>query len=632
MNYSKQYDRVMANYVTRNKKLSPSAASQSLYDSTFMVHYGRFLRLAQKFGLLKEIEHLLKLEASLQVLAMTTDELVDALKYFAAISYTLEVGKPPDISSATLSKWHQAAETVFSPFKVNIKKPLAQISKILSNPNSRMLDKKGEPLLAYETLYDQTKAIRTALYPKKAKIFADPAANANLRLFLGNVLTYFNSKSEPSFKAITQNVRHLSDPKLSNIMHVSDKEIDNTPVTKFKEWIAKKTTRMNPDFLTPEESKNLSVQDQEIHKELRKHHNKAYKDKLQDIVRKSGNETVPAIAVKNQLHSEGFPHFSIPKGFKGRVDEKGALYTSNGKPLATGQSGGIMEMNPDYNPSTDDAFYCKGRSSFATGKGWQYFYTLDYERKHRQGKKTAKVAELGEKMEDMQKAWRKDLKQNKENKMQAAMLEAMYQTQARIGSGRGKTAGETTYGLSTWLNKHVKVGSGGNIIITYPGKKGMINKHVIKPDTPETKELSKYIQELKHDKRPNDPIWSDYKKTMNAGDVRKYLRELGFSGGAHKFRTHKGTELFKELLDKKPLRKKNPTPKEVDQYHKMLTTEVGKILGHQRTKADGTTVNVGSTAAKSYIDIPSQIKLFRDKHVPVPKWLERVENTDSEED
>jgi hypothetical protein len=86
--------------------------------------------------------------------------------------------------------------------------------------------------------------------------------------------------------------------------------------------------------------------------------------------------------------------------------------------------------------------------------------------------------------------------------------------------------------------------------------------------------------------------------------------------------------MFRNLLGEKPLRKKSPTPKEVDVYHKALTTRVGAILGHQRTKADGTTENVGSTAAKSYIDPEIQKALFRDKNVPVPKWLESITSDD----
>jgi Eukaryotic DNA topoisomerase I, catalytic core len=187
------------------------------------------------------------------------------------------------------------------------------------------------------------------------------------------------------------------------------------------------------------------------------------------------------------------------------------------------------------------------------------------------------------------------------------------------------TAGERTFGLSTWLNKHVKLNAAGNVTITYPGKKGMINKHVIRGDTPERQALIDVITQLKENKKPNDPIWAEPDGAeYNAGDVRSYLKDLGFSGGAHKFRNAAGDDAWRKLTAEKPLKKVNPTPQEVDKYHKFITTKVGTLLGHQRTKKDGTTENVGSTAAKSYISPELQIQLFRDKKVPVPKWLEAV--------
>ena len=632
MVYEKQFNRLILSYVRSNRKLiSTTASCQTLYDAAFMIQVGKFIRLAQKFGLLKiMLDDKFTLEASYQVMAISTDELIDALKYFAVISYAVEFGENPGIPLASLQKWQQATLTVFAPFKANLTKPIGLISKLLSNPATKYIDSKGEPTKAYETLNDQTKIIRDTLYPKKGRILADPSATANLRTFITNIFTYFNSKSEPSFKAITQNVRYLNDPKLSSILHVPSEQVDNAPIKKYLSWIAKKTDRKNPIYLLPEEHEQLSERDKELHKQLRLEHNKAYKAKLLDIIRTSGKSNLPAVTVKKTLQSEGFPHWGIPKGFTGNIDEKGALYTHTGLPLATGQAGGEMIMNPEWDPKEDDSWYAKGKSTFATGNAYQSFYTQRYVKNNRQAKKAKLVGELEDKMEDMQKAWRKDLMPRKgtntpDNKIKAAMVEALYQTQARIGSASNKTAGEKTYGLSTWLNKQVKVGANNTVTIIYPGKKGMINKHVLRPETTEQKALIEYIKELKTGKLPNDPIWAEGDSARaTAGDVRKYLKELGFSGGAHKFRNAKGTALFREQMEAKPLKKANPTPKEVDTYHKFLTTRVGAILGHQRTKADGSTENVGSTAARSYIDPEIQKKLYRDKKVPVPKWLEAI--------
>lgn len=558
-------------------------------------------------------------------MAMTTDEFINALKYFSVLSYALEKGELPNIPMTSIQAWQQAAVNVFAPFKINLSRPFTKLSTILSKPNVKLLKSNGDPTPAYEVLYDQTKVIRDAINPKKTKILADPAATANLRTFFTNVMSFLNSKKETGFKNVMQNVRFLKDPKLSGVMYVPEEEVSNAPINNYLDWIKTKTKRKGAGGLTPEEVKGLSDNDKETHKQLLKGYRTAHADKMRDLIRSTGEQTAPAQMVKKALKDAGFPqHQNIPTGFTGNVNEKGELHTHTGVPLATGQTGGTMEMNPAWNPKTDDVYYAKGQSAKSTTGKDTHFYTTRYKKTHTHAKKAEKVAELEEKMPDLQEAWRKDLRdKNSPNQMVAAMLEAMYQTQARIGSGEGETAGERTYGLSTWLGKHVKLNGTGQITITYPGKKGMINKHTLRGETPEQVALIKYISRLKEGTLPNDPIWVDAdRKRVGAGQVNKYIKELGFSGTAHKFRTYKGTVMFKQLLAQKPLRNPNPTPKEVDIHHRALTERIGAILGHQRTLPDGTTENVGTTAAKAYIDPGVQIKFFRDKKVPVPKWLE----------
>jgi len=631
MTYPKQFNRVLSSFVIQNRKFIPvESASQSLWDASFAIRLGKLMRLAQEYGLLDAIPDTerFQLEASYSVMAITTDEFINALKYFTVLSYVLEKAELPNIPINSINAWQQAAVNVFSPFKVNLTRPFTKISTILSRPNVKFKDSKGTPNSSYDTLFDQTKVIREAINAKKTQIMADPAATANLRTFLANILTFFRTKEETGFKNVMLNVRFLNDPKLSSLLHIAPEEINHSAVTDYLDWIKTKVKRKDPRSLTTEEVKGLSDDDKEIHKKLVKAYRTTYSDKMRDLIRSTGKQTAPAQSVKKALKDSGFPqHQNIPIGFTGNVDEKGGLHTHTGVPIAVGQRGGEMEMNPNWNPKTDDVYYAKGKSAESKTDKFTHFYTINYKKTHTQAKKAEKVAELEDKMEDMQDAWRKDLKsRNNPNKILAAMVETMYQTQARIGSGRGETAGKITYGLSTWLNKHVKTNAAGQLVISYPGKKGMPNKHVIRGETPEQVALIKYVGELKEGKSPNDPIWAEADgKRIKAGEVNKYLKELGFSGSAHKFRTHKGTEMFKQLLAKHPLKKANPTPKEVDIYHKSLTERIGAILGHQKTLPDGTTENVGTTAAQSYIDPSVQIKLYRDKKVPVPKWLESAD-------
>jgi DNA topoisomerase IB len=623
--------------VQTNQKLHPIVAnSQSLWDATFTIKLGELMKLAEKLGVLESLieAKTFKLTAGYFVMSMTTDEFITALKYFAVLSYYLEKGEAPNIPIKTILEWQQAAVNVFAQFKVNLRVPIAKITKVISHPNVKLTDKKGDPLPSYEIIYDQTKIIRDALYAKRAKILADPGATSDLRRFLANIFTYFNnraeSKSEKSFDRLAQNVRVLKDPKLSGIMHPSaNVNIDNTPIAKYQRWIAKKTDRKNPQYLIKEEVEALSPKDAEIHNKLRLDHNKAYKAKLQDVIRSSQQPHLPALQVKKQLEEKGFPSWSIPKGFTGNVGERGELYTHTGMPLDKGQAGGVMEMNPNWHKNQSE-FYARGRSNFATTPAWQYFQTMDHVKNKRNDDKQRAANELEEKLPMLQQKWRKDLRSKDEgSQLFGAIMEALYQTQARIGgnsTGNAATGKEKAYGVTTWLNKHIKSNAAGSLIITYPAKSGMVQRHVIKPDTPEKTAFIQYVLKLKDGKGPNDPIWvTKNGLTVGSGRIRAYMKYLGLEDAhPHSFRHAAGNAAWQKAITEKPLKAKNPTPKQVMDYYKDITQKVGQILGHQRTKKDGTTENVGGTAAKSYVDPQLQVQFFRDKGVPVPPALEKI--------
>ena len=183
--YPNQLNRVISHYVQANRKLVPvTSSAQTLWDASFMIKLGQLLKLAREFALFEPIveQKGYALKASYTVLSISSEEFIDALKYFAYLSYVVEFQKTPNIPIQSVRQWQAAAESVFATFKINLKKPLSKITLFINQPNKPLTDKQ------YEILYDSTKLIRDAVYAKKSKVLADPAANANLRMFLGKIL------------------------------------------------------------------------------------------------------------------------------------------------------------------------------------------------------------------------------------------------------------------------------------------------------------------------------------------------------------------------------------------------------------------------------------------------------------
>jgi Eukaryotic DNA topoisomerase I, catalytic core len=624
MIYTSQIDRIANHVLAFNIPLDtkPETNKSTLFNPAFIKLYNGYLKLAVLSGIMGVYQGKYRLESSVSVLAVTTNTFVGAFKYFAYLSYVLEFQKTPNFPVNTIILWQQDAVNSFSPFKVNLARPFTKITRLLNKPNFKLTDE------AYEVLFDQTKIIRDILNKQKPKIVADQGMTANLRTFLANIFTYFNSKSVASFKSITNNVRFLNDPKLSALLHQSTTTIDVEPVKRYLAFVRRKSGRKDAQYFTKDEKDALSERDLNADKQLRKDAATANKARVQALVRDSGKMTIPAQDAKKQLADEGFVHWQIPKGFTGHIDETGKLHTHTGLPLATGQVGGVVKMNPNWNAKTDNTYYAKGKGELAKGGG--HIYTENYTKNKRGAKKGDDTADLESRLDGMQKEWRKDLTKGQgDDKLLGAMLEAMYQTSSRIGGDNNKTDGEKTYGLTTWLSKHVKVNAGGSLVITYKGKKGMTQRHVIQPNDPVRTALIKYMAKLKQGKGPNDELWTnDDGNVATAGNLRAYVKSMGYMGHVHALRHVKADRLWKEGIAQKRL-KKNPTPKEVDNYHKALSMAVGKALGHKRTKVDPNTgksfeENVGTTAQQSYISPGLQQDLYTKNGVPIPKWLEKI--------
>lgn len=544
----------------------------------------------------------------------TTKELVTTLKLLSYIAYCVKFKETPNIPKATLQQWHSETLDFFAKSKIKVEKTINAMMT-LCPPNNRISKLGGKKL------NELTKRFRDIVYAKKSVILANPAAVADLRTLLGFMFTFFNSKSENSYENIAKKVSILKEPLLSQHIRSAETTADVNDVHNYQKFVRGLTGKTGWVDLTTEQQKKLSPRDLEKYKALKKASDASRKEKMRDIVRESGEQHVPIEKAIKELKQEGYPVHHIPKGFVGRIDENNKLYTKHGVPLATGQNGGTMEMNPEYDHKKDDAHIATGIAAMAKkGAKPQYFYSQNYV-DQRSGKKQKKAQDLEENIDALQQEWQNDFMHGKPNdKILGAILETLYNTQARIGSNSSDN-----YGLTTWAVRHVKQLSNGDLSITYLGKSGMVNKHIIKPDNPIKQALIAYIMKLTKGKQKNDPVWTDKNgNQITAQVVRDYLKELGYDGGPHAFRHFKGNEVFRAMLKKHKLKKK-PTIKEVNDYHKFITTQVGKVLGHKRTDKTGKEIPVGTTASKSYISPELQKKIFTENGAPIPRALEKLE-------
>jgi DNA topoisomerase IB len=186
---------------------------------------------------------------------------------------------------------------------------------------------------------------------------------------------------------------------------------------------------------------------------------------------------------------------------------------------------------------------------------------------------------------------------------------------ARIGGLNNEKDGKPTYGLSTLQVRHANVNK-GTLILSYDGKDGIHQRHVIKPDTDEKKRIIAIVERLMRGKGRSDPLWTDPNgKRIDAGRFNAYLKSLKIPITAHKFRHIRGTLLMSDLIAKARIAKDAPQ-NEVEAGVKKLATRVGELLGHK--SGDKVTP---ATAIKAYI-VPSVIAaFFKSRGLRVPHWL-----------
>lgn len=347
---------------------------------------------------------------------------------------------------------------------------------------------------------------------------------------------------------------------------------------------------------------------------------------IKQYCRQSGKPLVSYAQLLADINAQNLQH-SLPSGFEGYIDEFSQLYTRYGRKIAGFPSNAVVTMNPQYTKE-DNCYVFTARTDAAVST--TYFYTQQYKNASRESKFTV-VEQLSKSIKTIRSLWLKKLTLKDPQFEEAAILELIYHTQARIGSTSNATLDKRTgkylrtYGMSTILIKHYTVEE-DHVVFEYPGKaafKGAIvhlQTHKFYPDTKQGKTVFEWLKKQKS-KDEDAKLFS-----VSATRVRELLKDLGAPEGAsvHKLRTLKGTLMMKDRIKTHPFKSKKTSATEVSRWLKEQALEVGIQLGHMSGEK-----YTASTAIAHYIDPVAMIRLFKEAGVAPPKTMLKLVGIDA---
>lgn len=437
---------------------------------------------------------------------------------------------------------------------------------------------------------------------------------------------YFRKDSAPALSRITKNIYAVTgDAQFAREFVLEDEDSpqigDKSTETSMMKIVATLTGRKGDAILTLNEMRDFretKPKTIERYSELRKIFSTNYKQALFKFVRTSGKPYVDVKVARKYLDALGCNY--IPKGFDGNIDEQGRLYTTAGKQLA-GMLIGEVVMNPSYDPKKDNTYVCHLK-----GNKGQALRTVDFI-KGNKAERFDKVSEFMENVDKFRTKWIKDL-DSYDSKVQtiAAMVEAIYQTQARIGGDSKNQDGEDRYGMSTLLVKQLKPVARGGFEFNYVGKKGTEQHHVLLANSMTNRKVIAIIKGLIKGKKPDDVVFTNRGRLLGGGPVNSYLKSIGVPAGItiHKFRHLAGTKLALSILKKAPFKKADqPTQASVEKWIKEEMKQVGEMLHHRTGSGDNQKVT-GMTAINAYIDPKTLATFFNNLGLRVPKWIPKV--------
>lgn len=445
--------------------------------------------------------------------------------------------------------------------------------------------------------------------------------------------------SEASKTFLINNVSKLKNKELTNLfsdlqdfgnLHYDiekTREAQSTPINQLKHLV-KDVAGYNGIKLKTEDAQKLREDDPKAYKfylDMRSKMFGSVLDYLRSYVRQSGDSLVDYEHLKSILDKEGIQH-KFPKGFQGFLDEDGNFYTVAKKKIK-GKPSTTVTMNPDYDPKEDNEWVFSTPSpnpdQFNTTA---YFYTVAY-KKQAIRTKFIKAGELGEELERIKRKWRADISPDSDEGICAAVVECLYYFAARIGSLGNETKGESTYGISTLLQKHVRK-QGKDFIFKYKGKKGTEQNHTLDTQNDVYRKMAPILDMMmERSDDPKAPFWTVVKNgkvvKLSNKTLRTYWKSLDpicVIVGPHKLRTAEATKMAKDILAKCPFKPGQCDQKEVEEWYKEEMKKIGTRLQHRTGEKE-----TGLTAIKNYIDAELQRDFFDFMGLRQPSFLKDLE-------
>lgn len=518
---------------------------------------------------------------------------------------------------------------------------------------------KGLPEDAIKTLkskevrdwIDYIEGLRSALEDTMA------GANVDYAALAAGVKTYLDSyRVEPTasmalsavLQAFVTWFRNGSPQALAKIEKASASTIFPTWVTKgflkednrdqsessasLRNLVKKMAGYDEPAFQSTEDAKAAKLAHPELYQkylELRREYNDVWKSAVSDIVRSSGMQTLPMQTVERELKKKGIVH-GMPAGFTGKIDAICRWY-DNEDNLLTGVPSAAMFPTVRMNESSDSEWVAQAIRADGTGAGYIFRQSDQIRNKMEKFERVRDFFPIVDKMRRKWVALIKNFDPSSPETVAAVVLELVFTFSARVGTGRGSTGGETTYGVSSLLKKHFSESTRG-FILKYKGKDAVSTRHVFNIESGIDKTIVEIMYGLAEDKEPNDPLFTYQLKN---GDVRpitsqtvnRLFKALGAPAGVtvRNLRTYHGSRIFKEEVEKLYAKKASmANGKEAAEYLDSIAIKVGKALNHVRRTADGVENVTPATALANYIDVTLQVDFFQHYGLPLPARLEKM--------
>lgn len=539
----------------------------------------------------------------------TTDEasLVSLIKWAYCAMRVIIVGEQPKADVTKTVAWVRQAAPMLKTWMVA--RDYKIITKLLADaPNYTDSDN-----LDYDLLLEATTLIREYL-PEEQGTHLSLSLQFKLLDALCRVI---KSQNENQYKTLLTKISILGDlsfarmfsPKIGSAKSVTTGYANTKK--ELESIVQRFTTRKNAHSMTTEEKNKLKAKNPDQYERyvaLTKSLSDYYRNALQSYIRSSGKQYAPTKDVIKYLEGMGIVH-SIPKAFVGNIDDASKYYDIEGE-LLNGTPFGEVIMNPAWK---DDhaAYYCTYQRPGTPTLNKLYRLSVVKERK---AQRFSLVNNTVAKLDRYRAKWVKDLKSKTDKAIPALLCEIGYEVSPRVGSEGNSTKVNgrniKTYGLTTIQVKCIKF-TGTKCTITYLGKKGGKQIHVIPGLEPIQKIVISKLRELCANKSPTDAVFTDSDGNAVGGrDVNEYMKSLGMPVKFHSFRKIKATEIMTDWLANFEIR--NPTSKEVNDYVKEGCEEIGRALGH----FSGEKVT-GATALNAYLD-PGILAAFYQLNKAVP--------------